>query len=78
MENKISQKEWVLDKLKTNGYVSRNQCLRNYISRLGAIIWTLKDDGYIISSKIIKKGKRSDYIYKLDNKQKELWNYKAI
>ena len=41
----LTQKQWVLNRLETNGYITRNECLRNYISRLGAIIADLKKDG---------------------------------
>lgn len=43
---KQTQIEWVVSKLETNGSITRNECLRNYISRLGAIIAELKKHGW--------------------------------
>ncbi len=42
----MTQKECVLGKLKLDGFITRNECLKVYISRLGAIICELKKDGY--------------------------------
>lgn len=43
MEKKIvTQKDWVRSVLKEQGYITRNHALRNYVSRLGALIHTLK------------------------------------
>jgi len=65
----MSQKERILNQLKKNGYITRNQCLKNYISRLGARIKDLKNEGYIIEGKNIKTQYGEDYIYylKVDN-----------
>lgn len=67
----MTQKEWVLLELKANGgKITRNHCLRNYISRLGAIICDLKKDGYSISGRYIEVitpfGKGKDYQYKME------------
>lgn len=45
MTNK-TQKERIIFKLKRDGYITRNECLQRYISRLGAIICTLKKEGW--------------------------------
>lgn len=59
------QREWVLEQLLKNGYVTRNQCLNNYISRLGAIICDLKKEGYDFTSGYVKTGYGKDYRYDL-------------
>ena len=41
-----SQVQWVREKLEKDGYVTRNEALRRYISRLGAIIHHLKQKGW--------------------------------
>lgn len=41
-----SQAEWVREKLEKDGYVTRNEALRHYISRLGSIIHNLKQKGW--------------------------------
>ena len=69
----MTQKEWVLLELKANeGKITRNHCLRNYISRLGAIICDLKKDGYNISGSYVEVktpfGKRKDYQYRIEGK----------
>jgi hypothetical protein len=37
-----TQLERVKGKILRDGYITRNECLRNYISRLSAIIYTLE------------------------------------
>lgn len=58
---KKSQKKIVIDWLNTNGEVTRNQCLQNYISRLGAIIQVLENEGWVF--KTSRRG--NDYVYTL-------------
>ncbi len=43
---KTTQKQIVEKQLKEYGEVSRNFCLKNYISRLSAIIQDLEEDGW--------------------------------
>ena len=43
---KMTQEDWVVSRLKKNGRVSRNECLRQYITRLSAIILNLRGDGW--------------------------------
>ena len=43
---KKSQRERVIGVLKSQGYVSRNHALRNFISRLSAIIQDLEAEGW--------------------------------
>lgn len=51
----------VLDIIKRKGYVSRNDCLSRYISRLGAIIYRLVGRGQI---KVTSRGYvEGDYHY---------------
>lgn len=57
----MTQKQKVLNELKYKGEVSRNECLKNYITRLSAIIYDLKDEGYEFTE--VRRG--GDYVYKL-------------
>lgn len=43
---KKTQKEFVIDCLLKHGVISRNYCLKNYISRLSAIILDLQHEGW--------------------------------
>lgn len=43
---KQSQKDFVISQLNQTNEISRNLCLKNYITRLGAIVFQLKEDGY--------------------------------
>ena len=82
----MTQREFVLSRLCKYGKVSRNECLSNYISRLSAIIYDLKIDGFDFEAyyePIIKNGVKigEDYVYRLikkpknfDKKCKELAN----
>jgi hypothetical protein len=66
-----TQRQWAERKLRTSGYVSRNEALRTYITRLGAIICDLRKDGWDITGRWQKQtngGK--DYIYFLNRKEK--------
>ena len=66
---KPTQREWVLAQVKEHGYITRNQCLRNYITRLTSIINLLKKEGYQFESKYVDVetfwGKGKDYRYTL-------------
>lgn len=65
----MTQLEWVKQKLHSDHYITRNECLRVYISRLGAIIHQLKEEGYEFETQYNEYeawGKvRKDYCYKL-------------
>ena len=63
-----NQKRFVLNQLITKGQVSRNTCLANFISRLGAIMCVLKEDGLKYQGKYDK----GDYIYVIYKGQKSL------
>ncbi len=63
---KQSQIAWVYSQLKENGKISRNACLRKYISRLGAIVHTLRHDfNLTIEGGYVKRGKSKDFVYTL-------------
>lgn len=59
---KQSQKEFVISQLKKNGSISRNFCLGNYISRLGAIVNQLNKEGWNLEGSNQDNG---DYLYKV-------------
>lgn len=59
---KQTQKEFVISKLKKDGSISRNFCLSNYISRLGAIVNQLNNEGWNLEGSNQDNG---DYIYKV-------------
>ena len=63
----FTQKQWVENRLNDDGKITRNTCLKNYISRLGAIISMLKDDGYEFNTQYIEVktpfGKGKDFQY---------------
>ncbi len=68
-----SQIEWVKERLVTNGYVTRNEALRVYISRLGAIIHHLKQKGWEFKTEWIESTRPDgsigkDYKYILTKK----------
>ena len=64
-----TQKEKVRQQLLTVGYVTRNWALSRFITRLGAIVYELKQEGLNIegfynNDKLYGPNKR-DYIYKI-------------
>jgi hypothetical protein len=59
---KLSQKEKIRMKLEMEGYISRNYCVRTFLSyRLGARILELRQEGYDIEG----KEEDGDFIYRL-------------
>ena len=62
---KKSQKDIVKDQLKLTGEVSRNWCLQHYITRLSAIIYDLKREGWEFKEGFIKTEHGKDYVYKV-------------
>ena len=58
---KLSQKNRIIRKLKADGFVTRNECLKVYISRLGAIICDLSKEGWIFHA----YNKDGDYVYEV-------------
>jgi len=68
-----TQREWVLAQLRAKGYITRNECLRNFISRLGAIICDLNKEGYDITGENMATEYGRDYVYKIKPKQTGLF-----
>lgn len=60
-----TQLDFVIRHLNMNGYVTRNECLQNYISRLGALINILEKKGYKFQAKYIITPQGKDYKYTL-------------
>ena len=55
----MSQKQMILEHLKEHGSITDLVAYRKYaIRRLGARIWDLRSEGYIITSKETKKKNR--------------------
>lgn len=60
---KKSQEQWVIEQLKLNGYISRNLCLQERITRLGAICCNLKKEGWDFEAKYVKENGGKNYYY---------------
>lgn len=65
MKNFNTQKDRVLSQILKVGYVTRNQCLKNYITRLASIIAKLEKDGYKFEKGYMKTKYGNDYYYRL-------------
>ena len=63
----MTQIKIVEEQIKLNGYISRNWCLRNYISRLSALIYDLKQEGYEFEEERVG----GDYVYKFKRNVKD-------
>ncbi len=70
---KLTQKDIVLKRLRDTGEVTRNWCLRNYISRLSAIMLDLKKEGVNFEG----KDRDGDYVYILHDKPKAVKEYRV-
>lgn len=55
----LSQEQRIVGQLIKNGEISRNHCLQNYISRLSAIIFDLREKGWDFKTE--ERG--GDFIY---------------
>lgn len=60
-----TQLSFVKRQLLSTGHISRNECLRQHITRAGAIILDLKKQGFKISGEYYKTQFGLDYVYKL-------------
>lgn len=56
---KLTQLERVRNQLLKEGQISRNACLRNFISRLSAIIQVLEEERWVFDT----KHDEGDYVY---------------
>lgn len=66
----LTQEKIIIRKLLEDGYVSRNWCISQYISRLSGYMLILKKEGWKFEGKDVKTQYGTDYIYKLtDDKQ---------
>lgn len=65
LSNMKNQEAWVVRTLLKNGEISRNEALRNFVSRLSGIILNLKKDGWTIESGYRKTPSGKDYVYSL-------------
>jgi len=64
-----TQVQWVKIQLKKYGYITRNQCLSRFISRLGAIICKLKNEGYQFNAYYAETHNGgNDYVYEINTK----------
>jgi len=61
MKKNNTQIKVVDNQLNKYGYISRNWCLRRWITRLSAIIYDLKKKGYQFEI----ERRNNDYVYKL-------------
>jgi len=65
------QLQFVRTHLDKYGKISRNMCLANFISRLGAIMFKLKEQGYDVEGKYEK----GDFIYYMKNQVPKVSTY---
>lgn len=61
MKTKLTQKQRIEKRLLDVGHISRNECIRNYITRLSAYILELKEEGWEFET----KDTGHDYYYKV-------------
>ncbi|MGB1226446.1 MAG: hypothetical protein ACPG9K_01030 [Poseidonibacter sp.] len=72
----MTQREYIENYIRKHGSISRNHCLREFISRAGAIICDMNSNGYVIEGKTVKGsyltrwGMQNDYVYTLKHKPK--------
>ena len=69
---KQTQLDWIISRLDETGKISRNECLQNYISRLGARIADLKEMGWELEGSFEKTENGKDYVYRKAGEGKHL------
>ena len=62
-----TQIELVKEQLLKHGYITRNYCLNNYITRLASRVNELNAEGYNIKGKSIKTVFGKDYEYRMQS-----------
>ena len=67
----MTQMEIIRDKLSEDGFISRNFCLQNFISRLGSRIYDLKQEGWEFKTKTVDTDRGHDYIYQVTKRPSE-------
>lgn len=65
MSQKRTQLELIRRKLVDDGFITRNECLKMYITRLGARINDLLREGWEIRGEYVKTPYGKDYKYTL-------------
>lgn len=58
-----TQEQRIVGKLRKDGFITRNEALRNYVSRLGAIICDLTKKGWLFNAEFVKTPNGKDYRY---------------
>ena len=78
--NKQTQLNFIINQLNLNGYISRNLCLQERITRLGARIQDLKDSGWEFETKYVHEngGKNFYYYTKSSPYKKVVYNVEGI
>jgi hypothetical protein len=61
----MNQLEWTKYQLKSKGYVTRNEALKIYFTRLGARVNDLRNQGWKIDGGWVKTDNGKDYVYVL-------------
>lgn len=71
-----TQRKWIINRLLSAGQISRNECLRKFISRLSGHIYAIKEQNptWRIDAKMVKTQGGKDYLYTLTNKDEILVN----
>lgn len=69
----MTQKQIIINQLKKHGYISRNFCLENFISRLGSRIYDLQNEGFKFTENHKGENPR-DYYYYLKSEPSEIAN----
>ena len=74
--NEKSQVEFVIQQIKKNGFVTINQCVRAFITRLSSIIFKLKKRGYEFKGEFRENktlfGTDRDFVYVWTNPDVEI------
>jgi hypothetical protein len=68
----MTQDEIILSALKEYGFVSRNWAIKNYITRLGAIMNRLKKRGIEFTAEYEKTSNGQDYVYRIKEVNKSV------
>jgi hypothetical protein len=76
----MTQIEQIIDKLNTDGFVSRNWALQNYIGRLASRMTDLREMGWEFRTENVKEHGGVNYYYHVQRSplKKEVFNVAGI
>lgn len=72
-----TQIDFIVNQLKTNGFISRNFALRNFIGRLASRMDDLRNLGWEFETKIVKENGGKNFYYYVTKSPLKKYTYEV-